>query len=182
MRCIPSPQRGQREAAINGDFTPKGLVKALRWERCNLAARFFKLFSNHPLPSRRLAVLEKEAQERGHEFTFPQEQSPIGMRFLGVSLELLTRAAPWLGAYLGHLYCGVYDWPSNIPYFVVFGFTVGLVLSAILWYRPFHAYHSTTRELMLDLDVSDSNPRCGRIAGATVRATLLEPTYSSRTS
>jgi heat shock protein HtpX len=155
-----------QEAAANGDFTPEGLVKALRWERCNMAARFFELFSNHPLPSRRLVMLEKKAQERGHEFTFPLEQGPMGMRLLGLSLELLTRAAPWLGAYLGYLYCGAYDWPSNIPYFLVFGFTLGLVLSAVLWYRPFHAYrNTTTRELMLDLDVSDSNPRCAQIEG-----------------
>lgn len=155
-----------QEVRSQGDTSPESLVQALRWERANLAARFFELFSQHPLPSRRLASLQELSAERGHEFSFPLDEVPAGSRFLGLVAEVLTRAAPWLGGYLGYLYCHAYDWPPNVPYFVVLGFTLGIVAASVVWYRPFHAYRPcTTRELMLDLDVSDSMPVSASLEG-----------------
>lgn len=154
------------EAEGVGDFTPEGLVRALRWEQRNLAARFFELFSHHPLPSRRLRSLEKHASDRGHEFTFPLEQGGGAPRVVGLLAELISRAAPWAGAYLGYHYCLAYDWPSNVPFFVVLGFTLGIVLASVMWYRPFSRYRPcTTRDLMTDLDVSDSHPISARLEG-----------------
>lgn len=156
------------EAIALGDFSPEGLARALHWETHNLAARFFEIFSFHPIPSRRLRELQGAATRMGRDFRYPLE-SDHGYRVFGLLTELLTRSAPWVGAIGGGLYCHYYDWPPNLALYLVGGFLGGLVLSAGLWYPPFSRFRpGTSRDLLLDIDVSESHPVPVQLEGLIV--------------
>ncbi len=157
------------EAEDLGDTSPQGLIRALTWERSNLAAYLFEFFSHHPLPSRRIDALAKKCIATGRDFPFQIERDPGGLRVMGLVAEVIARAAPWVGGLLGYLYGKHIGWPSDIPYLIGTGLTVGLAVSGILWYRPFSFYrNSTTRELLEDLEVSDAHPIAARIEGRIV--------------
>ena len=169
---VADPAQGQhlaQDADALGDTSPEGLARALRWERSNLAARLFELFSHHPLPSRRLDELAVAAQGRGHDFPLETGAPRGGLRWLGLFAEVYGRAAPWLGGYLGYYYATEYGWPSDMPFWVVFGVFAGTVSAVVLWYKPLARYHpDTARGLLENLDVSDSFPVKAHLTGRIV--------------
>lgn len=163
----PSQAAALHDAAP--DASVAGLARALRWERVNLAARLFELFSHHPLPSRRLDELAGMAASQGREWPYHPDPDRGGYRVAGLVAEVLGRAAPWLGAYAGYRYCLAYDWPSNAVFFGLLGFTAGYAAAAAIWYRPLSRYRPTTaRALLDDVDVSDSYPLSARLEGRIV--------------
>ncbi len=163
---------GERAAALGaearglGDFSPEGMVEALRWEDHNLASRFFELFSFHPLPSRRLHALDESAGRLGREFVYPLDREPGRFKVLGLVLEVLTRAAPWVLAYAGWIYCTEYDWPPNLPLYAVGGFTLGVAFASACWYLPWSRFHPvTTREALRDTRITESLPKAITVTG-----------------
>lgn len=169
---LADPVQGQhlaQDADALGDNSPEGLARALSWERSNLAARLFELFSHHPLPSRRLDKLAEAARARGHEFPLETGGPRAGYRWMGLMAEIFGRIAPWLGGYLGYWYATEHGWPSDMPFWTVFGVFLGATLAVTLWYKPWSGYRPrTARGLLEDLDVSDSFPAKAHLQGRIV--------------
>lgn len=149
-----------------GQTDPKGWIDALAWERENLAARFFEVFAHHPLLSRRLKILEERAQARGREYPYPAPAQG-GPHFFGLFAELFTRAAPWIGGFLGYQYYQAgFLWPHLLPFAIVAGATLGFVASYGFWYRPLSRFApGLVQDLHHDLDATESWPRPAKLEG-----------------
>lgn len=154
------------EAELLGDFSPAGMVAALRWEKLNLAGRFFEFFEVHPLTSRRIDQLATLAGKAGHEFAYPLDSIEGSYRFGALFWEGFSRAAPWLGAWAGytaHLY---YGWPSDLVPWSFAGFIGGVAVYSAMWYPPLSGFRpATSRQLVLDLDATEAAPIPVRLEG-----------------
>lgn len=93
-------------AGPEGTFSEARMGAAMRWDLWNPWARWFELFSTHPLVARRVAAASALAASRGqkplvaHPGPAPEGRVPAFLRDLGMTF------LPWIGAALGFTLSG----------------------------------------------------------------------------
>lgn len=158
------------EAEALGGPSRDNTIRALRWERANLASRVHEWFSFHPLPSRRLDRLVAEGRKLGHDLSYGEDEPLATTGYAACVAEVLSRWGSWIGAFAGWTLGGVYDFPPNQPLWAVCGLALGVLVQGVLWYWPLAPFHpSSTGEALEHLEVSEAWPLKvaidGRIGG-----------------
>lgn len=158
-------------ADTSGNFSPENMRLAMRWDLYNPWAKWFELYSTHPLPARRIYEVEKTSkfarQTPAYEFAAaPESYLTKFLADIGVAM------LPYIGVILGlglALMYGISDpallyWRSG---YVVLFLGIGMLLRTLFSYKSGFEPR-TIVSLITEMDVSHVRPIPATIKGTVI--------------